>query len=92
MSDHVARGPMGLGCVPTLPAFHDGWFTDQFHPDLFPCIATLKVQVETSFVFGTAEVNGHISFDVAHYGLVATMPAFVFLCIAGGTAVPGQRC
>jgi len=65
---------------------------DQFDPDLFPCIETLRVKVETSFVFGTAEVGGHISFDILLCGFVATMPAFVFLCIGGGTAVIGLRC
>jgi len=39
---------------------------DQFDPELFPFIVTLRVMVETFFVFGTAEVSGHISSDIAH--------------------------
>ena len=37
MVDHVAFGPILLGCVPTLLAFRsDGRFMDQFDPELFP--------------------------------------------------------
>ena len=93
MSDHVDFGPILLGCVPTLPAFcSDGRFMDQFDPELFPFILTLRVMVETIFVFGTAEVSGHSGFDISLCGFVATMPATVFLCIGGGTAGRGLWC
>jgi len=93
MSDHVDFGPILLGCVPTLPAFcSDGRFMDQFEPELFPFILTLRVMVEAIFVFVTAEVSGHSGFDMSHCGFVATMLASVFPCIGSGNAGLGQRC
>ena len=94
MSDHVAFGVKLRGCVPTMPAFRtDDRFMDQLDSELFPFILTLRVQVETLFVFFTAEVSDHSNFDMSHGGFVATMLAHVFLCIGGGTPCPGLwRC